>query len=120
MNRKKVIREVLIGAACVLLTLASLAAGLLWPGSIRDGEVDQGVRAACTSYVTHRRTVESEKERAGLADAIAREAATGTNTAVIAAARDLRPAAESRDEWEQATAVFGEACFAAGWTPRTS
>ena len=109
-----------VGVAVLILIAAALVAGIMWPGSTHDGTVDQGVRAACTSYVNHRLAVDTAKDRAGLAAAIEREAATGTNTAVIAAARGLGPAAKSADDWAEATDAFAEACFAAGWTPRTS
>lgn len=108
-----------------ILIVVGMAVAISNPGSSRDGTVDAGVRAACTSYVVNRQAVDTQKARAGLAAAIEREASGGSNTAVIGAARKLVEAAsvsgdpdKVMSEWVEAADLFAEACFAAGYTPR--
>jgi hypothetical protein len=110
-------RQVVIGAAVVLVVLVGLAVGRSAREEQGPGPLDAPATQACGDFADGYPDARSAATRLALADEVSKSAA-GTDNEVIAD-RVLavgRSANDSTAEWKSAADALTEACRDAGWS----
>ncbi len=110
-------RQVIIGAAVVLVVLVGLAVGRSARDEQGAGPLDAPATQACGDFADGYPEARSSAARLALADEVSKSAA-GTDNEVIADQVLLvgRSADESNAEWKSAADALTKACRDAGWS----